>query len=233
MAQVTFIKFDASNLANFGETLNKLSPEALGKRMVETVNTVTTQTYDLARETMLSGINLTDDYVKRKMEVKLATGQKPVAEIAARVTRKSAHTNLSEYGAMTNTARVNWTNERIAAMGQKFGKWPGWTRRTGAQSIGVAVNQKATGVSVEVKRGARKNLKSSPGFQLGKLKDGSGNPLVFERVGSGKSSKIKAMYGPSVYQLFRVAAGKIENQVGDNLRDAVMATAEQAMKEIL
>lgn len=229
MARVTFIKVDASKLLNLNDAFARITPEELGARMVDTINQVTTETYELARSTMLSGINLTDDYVKRKMQVKLATGKLPVAEIAARVTQKTAHTNLSEYGAMTNTKAVNWSNERIAGMGHEFGKWPGWTRRTGAEAIGVAVNRKAAGVSVEVRRGARKNLKSSAGFQLGKIKDGSGNPLVFERVGK----KIKAMYGPSVYQLFKVASGKIEDQVSDNLYQAVSDSADRAMKDIL
>lgn len=225
----TFIKVDVGNLPMWGAMLEKLTPEELGRRMVQTINTVTTETYELARKTMLSGIGLTDDYVQRKMEVKLATEQLPQAVIRADGTKKGALTNLSEYGAMTGSKAVNWSNERIAGMGVKFSKWPGWTRRTGHSSIGVEVNQKAAGTSVEVRRGARKKLTSKVGFQVGKLKDGSGNPLVFERVGS----KIKAMYGPSVYQLFSVASGQIEKQVSDNLYDAVLASADQAMKELL
>lgn len=230
MARAAFITVNASKITGFAESLGKLTPEELGARMVDAINEVTTDTYELARKTMLSGINLTDDYVRRKMEVKLATGKLPVAVISAPVKDpRKAHTSLSEYGAMTNTAPVNWSNERIASLGHKFGKWPGWTKRTGAEAIGVAVNRKATGVSVEVKRGARKNLKSSAGFQLGKLKDSSGNPLVFERAGKS----IKAMYGPSVYQLFKVASGQIEEQVSDNLYQAVIDSADRAMKDIL
>jgi hypothetical protein len=198
--------------------------------MVDTINRVTNETYDLARSTMLSGINLTDAYVQRKMEVTPATGRLPVAIIAAPVRDRNANTNLSEYGAMTQAGAVNWSNERIKAMGKKFGPWPGWTRRIGAKGLGIPVNQKAIATSVEVKRGARKNLRSTVGFQVGKLKDGSGNPLVFERVGK---KNIKAMYGPSVYQLFKVAAGKIEETVYDNLEQAVIETADKAMKEIL
>ena len=57
--------------------------------------------------------------------------------------------------------------------------------------------------------------------------------MVFERASIGSHSKIKAMYGPSVYQLFRVASGQIEEQVSDNLYDAVLASADQAIKELL
>jgi hypothetical protein len=228
MARNAFIKIDASEVFGLGDAIGRLTPEELGRRMVQTINTVTTETYDLARKTMLDGINLTDAYVQRKMDVTLATEQLPRAVITA-ARNKGSHTNLSEYGAMTAAKPVTWSNERIAGMGVKFSKWPGWTQRTGNKSVGVAVNQKAAGTSVEVRRGARKQLTSKVGFQVGKLKDGSGNPLVFERVGS----KIKAMYGPSVYQLFAVASGQIEKQVADNLYDAVVASADQAMKEIL
>ena len=233
MALHTFIKVDVGNLPLMGAMLEKITPEELGRRMVQTINTVTTETYDLARKTMLSGIGLTDDYVQRKMEVKLATEQLPQAVIRADGNKKNALTNLSEYGAMTAAKPVNWSNERIASMGVKFSKWPGWTRRTGYKGIGIEVNQKAAGTSVEVRRGARKQLTSKVGFQVGKLKDGSGNPLVFERASIGSHSKIKAMYGPSVYQLFRVASGQIEEQVSDNLYDAVLASADQAIKELL
>lgn len=233
MALHTFIKVDVGNIPGMAEAIGRLSPEELGRRMVQTINTVTTESYELARKTMLSGIGLTDAYVQRKMEVKLASEQLPQAVIRADGNKKDAHTNLSEYGAMTASKAVNWSNERIAAMGHKFSNWPGWTRRTGHASIGIGANQKAAGTSVEVRRGARKQLTGKVGFQVGKLKDGSGNPLVFERASIGSHNKIKAMYGPSVYQLFRVASGQIQDQVSDHLYDAVLASADQAMKEIL
>lgn len=232
MASKTFITVDASKLPGMAALFDKLAPEELGKRMAGAINAVTEQTYDLARENITSMVGLTDNYIRRKMEVKYATAQLPQATIRADGTRKDAHTNLSEYGAMTSSTDVNWSNERIAAMGVKFGKWPGWVRRTGNKGIGVAVGKKATGTSVEVKRGARKRITSKPGFQVGKFKDGSKNAMVFERIGKGKNSKIKAMYGPSVYQLFRTASGNIQEQVSDNLYDAVSEVAGKAMKEI-
>lgn len=233
MASNVFIKIDASKLPEFEALFDKLTPDELGKRMVGAINAVTESTYDLARENITSMVGLTDGYIKRKMEVKLATEKLPQATIRADGTRRDAHTNLSEYGAMTHAADVNWSNERIAAMGVKFGeKWPAWIRRKGHESIGIAVGQKAIGTSVEVKRGSRKRITSKPGFQVGKFLDGDGNPMVFERVGSGKNSKVKAMQGPSVYQLFRTASENIHDKASDNLYAAVSDVADQAMKEI-
>ena len=57
-------------------------------------------------------------------------------------------TPLSHYGALQLTRDVTWSNERILAEGHRFTDWPGWTRRTGNEALGISVNQKAAGRSV-------------------------------------------------------------------------------------
>lgn len=228
------IKIDTSGLDNFTKALSRISPESIGEAMVDTVNEAADRTFLLARETMLSGINMTDAYIVRKMERKKATKASPSAEIIAPATRKKGRTNpftnLSHYDAQQLTKPVNWTNERIAAeRGPKaFGKWRKWTPRDGDAKRGIDAGEKAHKLSVEVIRGARKNVAKT--FTLPGLRDNDGNPLVFQRKDGGR---IDALLGPSVFQLFRVAAGKIEDTVSEDLRDAVIRTAERELEKVL
>lgn len=232
------ITIDAAAVEQLADKLGDVDSSALGARLVETVNDVAESAYDLSRRTITTDINLTDAYVQRRMELRKATASKPVAEIVAPFGKKNL-TNLSHYGAQVGeTKAVNWTNERIIAEvfggEEKFGPWPGWTRRTGTRHMGIEEGRKAYKMVAEVTRGKRVSIGKK--FTLPGKRDTEGNPLVFERTGpGGKSGKgsIQALYGPSVYQLFRVAAERIEERVTDDLRDAVVEAAERAFEEAL
>jgi len=217
------VTVDTSQLDKLVDDLEAIEPAQLAARFVDTLNDVVDSAYDLSRKTILQGINLTDDYVQRKMRVEHATAQKPEASIIASGARADM-TSLSHYGSMQLTKPVNWTNERIKGMGKKFGPWPGWTERKGVAAVGIAVGQKADGKSVEVVRGERKRLGSQ--FNIPGKKDNDGNLIIFRR---NKAGKIEALQGPSVYQLFRVAAGRIEDEVFDELETAVTEMAEREL----
>lgn len=219
------IKINVSELEGYADFLRSLTPEAMSARWVSAINDTVDSAYDLGRRTMLSGINLTEAYVQRKMRVEYATAKRPVGSIIASV-GKGFNTSLSHYGAMQLTQDVNWSNARIQAAGHKFGKWPGWTRRRGHAALGIAADQKAAGTSVEVVKGRRKTM--GPIFALPGKKDGDGNPVIFRRTGAAsgnKKGKVQALHGPSVYQLFRVAIPKIKDDTADDLRDAVIYEA--------
>lgn len=220
------VTIDTRELDALGARLAELTPAQLAASLVDAINATTDRAYELGRSRMLAGINLTDDYVQRKMRVEHATEGNPVATIVASGARKDM-TSLSHYGAMQETKKVTWTNEWIAAR-HTFGAWPGWTRRTGAPGVGIEVGQKADGKTVEVTRGKRKRLGSQ--FSIPGKKDNDGNLLIFRRTESGK---LQSLTGPSVYQLFRVAAGLIEDQVGDDLQSSIAEAAEFALSKAL
>lgn len=222
------IKIDTEQLLRFAERLALSTPEQLGHSIVSVLNQTTDNAYELGRKRILNGINLDDVYVKRKMKVEHATEKKPEASIVA-FGGKGFITSLSHYGAMQETRRVNWTNARILAAGKRFGPWPGWTKRTGNEGIGIAPDTKAAGRSVEVVRGRRKVI--GPTFSIKGKKDAEGNLVVFRRKAGSQS--IEALTGPSVYQLFRVAATAIEGQVADDLEQAIIAAAERQLRENL
>lgn len=221
------VSIDTQQLEALGERLGALTPQQLAASLVGAINATTDRAYELGRSRMLAGINLTDEYIQRKMRVEHATESNPVATIVASGASKDM-TSLSHYGAMQETKAVNWSNERIRAAGHAFGAWPGWTRRTGAPGVGIEVGQKAAGKTVEVTRGKRKRLGSQ--FSIPGKKDNDGNLLIFRRTEAGK---LQSLTGPSVYQLFRVAAGLIEEEVGDDLQSSIAAAAEFALTKVL
>jgi len=227
------IRIKASGLVGFAGDLSRVDPKTLGDSMVEVVNEVAESAYELSRKTILSGINLTENYVERKMRLDPATKGRPRAEIVAPV-GKGYFTNASHYGAMSVAQPVNWTNEQIRSMGHKFGKWPGWTRRTGTPHAGIPENQKRRKTTVEVVKGSRKSIGKK--FTLPGVEDRDGNAILFKNVGPGGKEKkglIEPVLGPSVYQLFSVAIGRIRDDVADELRDAVIRTAERELLKVI
>lgn len=229
MAGTAFsIKFDVGPLTALADKLSALTPERLGGYLVAAINDTADSAYELGRKRILNGINLTDDYVQRKMRVDHATEQKPTATITA-FGGRGFLTGLSHYGAMQRHRDVNWSNADIVTGGFTFGPWPGWTRRKGNAPLGIPVDRKASGRSVEVVKGRRKVI--GPAFAIPGKKDADGNPVVFTRDRGTRT--VKALSGPSVYQLFRVAAVDIRDQVGNELEQAVIDVAERRLREEL
>lgn len=227
------IAVDVSDLDRFANNLGDLTAEQLGASLVDAINETADSAYDLARKNMLRGINLTDEYVQRKMQVDHATESKPSATITA----FGITTSLSHYGAMQLLQVDNWTNDRIQGAGHKFGSiGPGgfkWTKRTGRDALGIPVDMKSRGKSVEVIRGQHARLGSQ--FSIPGKKDSDGNLLIFRRKNGqkGHDAALEVLAGPSVYQLFRVAAGVIEGEVADNLESAVVDIAERQLKKAM
>lgn len=225
------IKADTHALDALTADLTKVDAKALGEAMVETVNDVAASSYALARKTITSGINLNDDYIQRRMELKKASGNKPVADITA-FGASSMMTNISHYGAMQLSATVRWSNAWIQANVGYFGPWPHWTKRKGNPRIGIPVDYKQAGMSAAVT--TRKPIGKK--FSIPNVKDTEGNPLVFRNLGpGGKDGKghIEPVLGPSVYQLFRATIPKIDSAIEEDLAKAVLDTAEAEFKKVL
>ena len=205
------IKFDVSSVEALADKLASLTPEAISVLMVDTINGIADSTYELARKTMLGGINLTDAYVQRKMQVIPATAAKPSASIVA-FGDKPDLTGISHYGAIQRFQRVFNTD-----------------RSRGDVKRGIPAGLKADGMSAEIIKGSRKAFEHA--FTLPGKKDTEGNALVFAR--KKDTNKIVMRRGPAVYMLFRVAAGTIEDQVYGDLGQAVIDEAERQFQKEL
>lgn len=227
MSNPFFIEIDPSQIKGLADKLAGLTPEQLGALTVAALNEATDNVYELARQRIRASVNLSDEYIKRKMTVTHASANKLTATITASGARPDI-TSLSHYGAMQETNPVNWSNQRIQAAGHKFGKWPGWTERTGSAPLGIAVNQKAAGKSVEVKPGARKSM--TPMFSIPGKTDKDGNLLIWKR---NAANKLQVLAGPSVYQLFRAAAIVIEPEAEKQLMTNLSEMADKALRNAL
>lgn len=196
--------------------LGTFDEDTLRQASLQSVNEVADRAYNLSKARITDGLSLTDAYVSRKMKVNPA---KPTdARVRATIVANGTLTSLGHYGVRAEMQPV---------------KNP--SRSKGHAAIGIPPGQKRAGVSVEVRRGNRKQLLKS--FTLAGFRDNEGNPLVFVQAGGVNSRtgkpKVERLLGPSVYQLFKYQVGQIVAGVQDDLNDTLVARAEAAFEKVI
>lgn len=215
MARDYALKIDASQVVKLGERLAQASGEEIGRASVTALNEVVDRAYELSRDKMIAGINLTDDYLRRRMTLQHATPGKPVASITASGAR-NATTVLGRY----NAKPVIVTNNK-----GRPGK--------GNKALGIPPGQKQAGVTVEVTRGQTSDGFVPRGFllPLNRGTEAGGNGFgVFART---KEGKLRHRYGPSVYQLFAYQVEHIVNDVTDDLEDTLAEQVDLALQKAI
>ncbi|MGH7461959.1 MAG: hypothetical protein ACREMA_13170, partial [Longimicrobiales bacterium] len=144
-----------------------------------------------------------------------------------------------QYGAQQLTRPVKYPNDSFkpGVMGKnprKAGTLLPWKLRVGNEALGIPVGMKQNGISVEVTRGGRKPITSVQSFFI---RGRSGNMLVMTRkpgTTGKKRGDLKALYGPSVYQLFRAALDDtFLTNVADNLSKSVVTLTVDELKKAL
>lgn len=197
------IGFDTTDLLALADDLARFDPTELGDLAHRVVNVVALHVNQRAVDQTVRELNLTREYVEAKIQNEQARkGGAAIAWVRSFV----RGTTLQQFGAGPRTLKqpVNWSNDQILAMGKKFGRWPGWTRRTGDQfgNRNIPPNYKSRGIAVQIKRTGGEGV-IDRGFimPLRRRQEAGGNGYgVFAR---DKSGVIKHRYGPSVYQTFR------------------------------
>lgn len=214
------IQFDTSALDGLTNMLDLLDGAALVTLSVAAVNTVAKQVHAAAIDRAVNSVNLSRAYVENALNLKLAEdGQR---NPTARVVAPARNVTLSRFDAGQHSKPVTWSNDRILGMGKKFGKWPGWTQRKGDPMRGIDPDDKASGIDVTVKRGQPRDMKSA---FLVPLKNSGGRMGVF--VHDGK--KLKHLYGPAVYQLYRNYLGDHAQDIQSDLETELMAGLDAAI----
>lgn len=215
MARDYALKIDAAQVVKLGERLAQVSGEEIGRASVTALNEVVDRTYELARDKMIAGINLSDDYLRRRMTLQHATPGKPVASITASGAR-NATTVLGRYDA------------KPVIVANNKGR-PG----KGNKALGIPPGQKQAGVTVEVTRGNVSDGFVPRGFllPLNRGTEAGGNGMgVFART---KDGKLRHRYGPSVYQLFAYQVERIVNDVADDLEDTLAEQVDLALQKAI
>lgn len=215
------IAFDTTALLEQAEVIGRLDTATLAKLRTDAVNAVSLTVREKAIDVVLGDLNLQRDYVETRLEREASKG----ATAKARVVSEVRGATLQRFGATQQTKPVNWSNSRIRSLGLEFGNWPGWTERKGDPSRGIAANDKASGVAVDVNRKGSKRIATAFTLPLNN-NNGTG---TFRREGG----KLKQLYGPSVYQVFRRYITTNEQEISDNLRDDFMVRLDTKIEEIL
>ncbi len=228
------LDFDTEKLAALGIKLESLTGADMGKAITTSLNEVVDKAYDLSRKRMISGINLTDSYLRRKMVLTPATAAKPVASLLAEGSRKGfSQTNLAQFRSLQKDQEVRWKNAEILKKHKKFSKWPGWTERKGNPAIGISPDRKAKGMSAAVKDGQKPFAHAFALVKKGTaVRDGDGNPIMITRKKG--SDKTRGLLGPAVYQLFAyqfkgTLLGETEEMLSTTLATRAQAAIERAL----
>lgn len=216
------ISIDTTDLVEAADRLRLLDAQTLAELRSSTVDVVSLNVRTKSINDTHKQLNLTRDYIEARIErdEMRAGGNAARALIRSQV----RGTTLQRFGATQEVRPVNWSNERIQAMGKKFGKWPGWTYRKGDSLRGIDEDDKAAGVSVDVNRKGAKTIKS--GFFL-PLRNGNGFG-VFRR----ENGKLEHKYGPSVYQTFRRYIAENEELISRELIDTFLGGLDDRLQQI-
>lgn len=248
------IRIDVTEVEAASKALLRIDQESLQGAALRAVNGAAKRGFDKARQIMLAGVNLTDDYVKTQMDVELASGKgKPVAQIIAfraggkRPAMRAI--NLRRFDPRQLETITNWTN---AGVNTKSGarlnvraklenpRKPGTTlpfkKRIGAKHLGLAVGRKQAGITVEVLRGQRKELGFAFMAPARKGTEAGGQGLlVFSRDKNDRSGKgkLRPIYSLSVWQMFRHSLPQVIPFVSKDLEDSVIAEVEAQIKQVV
>ena len=224
-SQAFGIKVDTSSLTTLLGGMGQLDGAALAGLRDSTVNTVSAQVRQRAVQETFNYLNLTREYIDSQM----ARAQAEKGSGRATLSALIRGTTMQRFGLAQRIRPVNWSNDRIQAMGKQFGEWPGWTRRRGDQygPRNIPENMKQNGVAVQVYRG-RPAVVFNHGY-IGGLNKGNGYGLFLR----SKGGNLRHEYGPSVYQTFRYFIRERETDIADQLEVEFGARLNQMLKGFL
>lgn len=218
-------------VAALGNRLGRLDAQSFGQGVLKAVNETMVRTDESAMGRMLSGVNITQQQVDKRKELRPATdAAQPVAHI---IVRKSNAT-LASFGAREAPVAVNWSNARIRELGrtpvpreQVRGNPMNkgiWTLRTGVPSVGIPADLKRHGITVEVTKGAPKSL--AHGFLI---KRGT-NMIAMKRSKNGAVSAARSL---APYQLFKHALSPdFLLSVADDMERALGESFDNTLRKV-
>ncbi len=202
------VTIDALGVEQVAASLSKFDAATLGSAALLAVNGVAERAYSQSLELMTAGINLTDDYVRSRMQLTLGTNPAK-AEASITAQRQGLRgTTLTTYGAQIRMVPV---------------KHP--LRAKGDAKRGIPKGMKAAGFTAEVTRSSVKAFPNAFVIPVG------GRLLTVSKPAGG--GHYRTMYGPSVWQLFRHTVPGIEREIAQDLRDSVTVEVNKKLEELL
>jgi hypothetical protein len=205
------VTVDISQVRRLADVIGNFSGDRLGAAVVTTLNEVVERTDEELRDRMNAGINLSDDYLRRKVVMAKASKADPKAEL--RVSDEPVP--LGRYDARTQVVEAKSPPSMLK----------------GNKALGIPVGQKQKGVAVQVRRGSVNTGFMERGFlmPLRRGDQSGGNGIgVFAR---NRAGRVVHRYGPSVYQLFGYQADRITDEVGDDLEETLIANIDAMIEK--
>lgn len=204
------VKIDIDQVLALAGDLGRVDAQTFGTAAQAALNETIDRTYQLASDRMTAGINLSDDYLRRRMTTEHASGKTLEASITASGDR-AAQTRLATYDA------------QMVIVPRKT------TRASRSRGVLPLNGGRQAGVTVTVSRGAPKT-----GASLFMLPLRAGAVLgdkfgVFVR----EKRRIKHLYGPAVYQLLAYQAPRITDEVADDLQRTLLDRVGDEVDRIL
>lgn len=243
------LRIDVADVTRFAEKLAQISGERLRAGATRAVNRTADRGIKTLRTQIGARVALPAAFIEQRTKVLPATDRQAVAEavLVAPARRASASAlglenptvTLRNYGPAQLARGVKYTNASIARLIGKWGRHPTkagaflkWKARRGDAARGIAVDQKADGVSVHVLRASRKRIATAflAPARAGARGIQAGGMAVFQRQANGK---LKALHGPAVYRLFRDAATRATPELLAALRQETTAEVEALIDETL
>jgi hypothetical protein len=205
------VAIDISALLAVADDLSNLSPDKLAESAVSALNETAERTFTLARDRITEGVNLSDPYLRRRMEV-------------VKADKLGLHADIIARGDTSELTRLATYDAKMVIVPRDTA---GRNRNRGV--LGIPKGLKQQGVNVTVMRGNEKTLDTV--FLL-RLRQGSrqGDKFgVFLRDGK----RMKHLFGPSVYQLFAWQIPRISGEVADDLEKTLIDRVAEQLKDIL
>lgn len=199
------ISLTSTDLESVASSLRHLGAEALGNAALKAVNTVADRTYQNTVTGMTAGINLSDEFVRSKTELQLATNPNDATATLLANGNSAQPSTLNTYGAAIVTGAVK--NPK---------------RARGNASVGVPKGYRQLGFNVSVGRGKTdffsESKSGSTYFFIVRLPNGQLLTVARAKDARGKGS-LQGLYGPSVLQLFNFQINKNVDAITQDLAD--------------
>lgn len=200
------IRINVAEIEAAAAALGKVDGAALQAAATRAVNETTRKFGTKSKKLMNFGINLTDAYVSGRMAlVEAPVSSNPQASITAR----GDLTILGHYAPVILVAPV--------ASGRKV---------RGDPKRGIPAGFKARGVSVEVTRGARKEIEGAFTLTLKRGIEAGFQDGVFIREGG----RLKHLYGVAPYSLFRATVDAQQQILADDLADELLTDIGEVLQ---
>lgn len=208
----TTVSISIDQILEMAGAVGRIDAQVFGTVAQTALNETVDRTYELASDRMIAGINLSDDYLRRRMTTEHASG-------------KGLEASITAPGDRANMTRLATYDAAMVIVPRKT------TRASRSRGILPLNGGRQKGVSVTVTRGSPKiggSMFMLPLRAGAVLSDKFG---VFVR--DNGSRKLKHLYGPAVYQLLNFQAPRIAGAVGDDLQRTVLNRLGDEIDRIL